>query len=113
MNFTELLTAMVNETIAKMVVEATAKYEAQITALQCRVDELLNAIATDLGNVMDRVSELENSDNSTDIDNAVEAAFNNLDFAEAIEENLDANLLFRGDEFCDAVREVIVDALRR
>ena len=99
MNFTELLTAMVNETIAKMVVEATAKYEEQITALKCRIDDMVKANATDLGNLQDRIDELKNSDNSTDIDNAVDAAINNL--------------LFRGDEFGDAVREVIVDALRR
>ena len=96
-NFTELFTATLNETIAKLVADAVArveeKYEAQIVEMQGRIQDLEEA-------------------DIVDVDSAVERAIENYDFSDIVRDNMDADSIFDRREFADAVKEVIAEALR-
>ena len=98
MDFTTLFTQTLNETIARIVAEAVAKvteqYDVQLVAMQDRILELE-----------------ENAAEGPDIDGDMEKFIEQYDFSTAVQEHIDAERLFQGDDFDEAVKAVISRAL--
>ena len=98
MDFTTLFTQTLNETIARIVAEAVAKvteqYDVQLVAMQDRILELE-----------------ENAAEGPDIDGDMEKFIEQYDFSTVVQEHIDAERLFQGDDFDEAVKAVISRAL--
>lgn len=107
-NFTELFTATLNETLAKMVAEAMTKYEVQIVEMQGRIVELEGALENfereDVDSVVERAFE------NFDVERAMENAIEGYDFTSIVSDCVD----FDGNDndFASAVKDVIANALR-
>ena len=101
-NFTELFTATLNETLAKMVADAMVKYVDEIGAMQARITELEEELASNTSNEIDRVVEGA-------VEKAVDDAIENYDFSTIIRENTTSE--FESREFCEAVKSVFEEEL--
>ena len=105
-NFTELFTATLNETLAKMVADAMVKYVDEIGAMQARITELEEELASNTSNEIDRV--VERAVESA-VEKAVDDAIDNYDFSTIIRENTTSE--FDSQEFSSAVKGVFEDEL--
>lgn len=129
MDFTELFTKTLNETVAAMVAAEVAKVQQPAVVLQepwmGRINELTIELATAnkllgdmvaryeyieglLSKAQERITELE----EVDVDRIVEKAVEDYDFSTIVRDNINLDDIFAEREFADAVKEVIIDSMR-